>query len=98
MTESPDRHPLARRTPSGRMELDAVETGAGRLYVDRSAGRRGSKGPFFHAFADETGDDRWGYVCGNCGAADNAVDTMGRVECNACGNVRKGDDWDDVSY
>ena len=80
------------------MELEAVETAMGTLYVDRSAGRRGSKGPFFHAYRDTAGEDRWGYFCGHCEAADNAVDTMGRIECNACGNRRKGDDWDDVSY
>ena len=80
------------------MNLEAVETGDGRLFVARAAGRRGSKGPFFRVFTDETGDERWGYRCGNCESFDTAVDTMGKVVCNDCGNVRKADDWDDVSY
>ncbi len=80
------------------MELDPVETVTGTVYVDRTSGRRGSKAPFLLAFTDETGNERWGFLCGNCENADNAVDTMGRIECNACGNIRKGDDWDDVSY
>lgn len=80
------------------MDVEPVETAAGVLYVDRTAGRRGSKAPFYVAFQGETADERWGFVCGNCEGADNAVDTMGRIECNDCGNIRKGDDWDDVSY
>ena len=76
------------------MRLEQVETAAGTLHVNRTSGRNGSKGPFFRAYRDEAGDDRWGYLCGNCETADNAVDTMGRIECNRCGNIRKPEEWD----
>ncbi len=64
------------------------------VYVDRHEGDRGSKGPFFVAYLSENRDDRWGFYCGNCGSLDTAMDTMGRIECNQCGNVRKPEEWD----
>jgi len=64
------------------------------LYVDRSSGKRGQKGPFFVAYTDDAGQDRWGYVCGNCDTADNAVDSMGRIQCNTCSNRTKAEEWD----
>ncbi|MXR42622.1 GNAT family acetyltransferase [Halobaculum sp. WSA2] len=76
------------------MTLDAVETAAGELYVDRADGERGSKSPFYHVYADEAGETRWGYFCGNCETVNNAMDSMGRIECNECGNMRKPEEWD----
>ena len=77
------------------VELEAVATPAGEtVYVDRQRAERGAKGPFFVAYAAPDAAERWGFVCGNCGAADNAMDTMGRIECNGCGNVRKPEEWD----
>jgi len=64
------------------------------LYVDRREGKRGEKGPFFTLYADESADNRWGYFCGNCETADNAVDTMGRIQCNVCSNRTKAEEWD----
>ena len=63
------------------------------LYVDRSGGRRGEKGPFYRVYeADRT--TRWGYRCRNCRTLDTAVDSMGRVHCNECGNRTKAEEWD----
>ena len=77
------------------MQLEAIRTAAGEtVHVDRSAGERGSKGVFFVAYVSEAAEDRWGYFCGNCETTDNAMDTMGRIECNVCGNVKKPDEWD----
>ena len=64
------------------------------VYVDRDAPDRGTHGPFFVAYCSLDCDRRWGYLCGNCDAFDTAMDTMGRIECNACGNLRKPDRWD----
>ncbi|WP_096389376.1 DUF5816 domain-containing protein [Halopenitus persicus] len=77
------------------MEREAVTSPDGdRVYVDRTAGDRGSEGPFYIAYATERGEDRWGFLCGNCGSLDTAMDTMGRIECNECGNMRKPEEWD----
>jgi len=64
------------------------------LFVDRTAGKRGAKGPFYVVYADEDGENRWGFFCGNCDTANNAVDSMGRVQCNVCSNRTKAEEWD----
>jgi hypothetical protein len=64
------------------------------LYVDRSDGTRGQKGPFYVVYADEDAESRWGYFCGNCETTDTAVDAMGRVQCNDCSNRTKAEEWD----
>jgi len=64
------------------------------LYVDREQRERGSKGPFFVVYSDSERDARWGYFCGNCETFNNAMDAMGRIQCNECSNVRKPDEWD----
>ena len=77
------------------MELEARTTSDDeQVYVDRTMGDRGAEGPFYVVFADERGRDRWGYFCGNCESLDTAMDTMGRIQCNVCGNTRKPEEWD----
>jgi hypothetical protein len=77
------------------MRLDAEQTtGGDTVYVDREDTERGSKGPFYVVYAGPDREVRWGYRCGNCGSFDTAMDTMGRVECTVCRNVRKPDEWD----
>lgn len=75
----------------------AVITPDGReMYVNREEVERGSKGPFYTAYtaAEFDEDDKYGYFCANCETLDNAMDTMGRVKCNECGNLRKATRWD----
>jgi hypothetical protein len=75
--------------------MDATTTTDGEtVYVAREEGERGSKGPFFVVYTGEQGERRYGYLCGNCERIDNAMDPMGRIECNVCGNVRKPTEWD----
>jgi len=64
------------------------------LYVNRAESEIGSKGPFYVVYSDESETTRWGYFCSNCETFDNAMDAMGRVQCNECSNVRKPDEWD----
>jgi hypothetical protein len=66
------------------------------LYVDTAEGEIGSKAPFYAAYTSEAADTRWGWFCSNCETFDNAMDTMGRIQCNECGNFRKPDEWDDA--
>ncbi len=66
------------------------------LYVNEEQVERGSKGPFLTAYTDPDFDEehKYGYYCANCETLDNAMDTMGRVKCNECGNLRKATRWD----
>lgn len=76
-------------------ELERIQTDDGTTrFLDRNEVLRGAKGPFFVVYDDTDGESRWGFFCGNCDTTDNAMDTMGRIECNACGNLRKPDEWD----
>lgn len=77
------------------MAREPMEGPDGRtLYVARREAEKGSKGPFFVAYGDREADDRWGFFCSNCETFDNAMDAMGRIQCNACSNLRKAEEWD----
>ena len=45
-------------------------------------------------YADPEGERRWGFFCTNCETFDNAVDAMGRIQCNQCANFHKAEEWD----
>jgi len=64
------------------------------LYLAREEATRGSEAPFLVAYADPERTRRWGFFCTNCETFDAAVDTMGRVQCNHCGNVTRPEEWD----
>ena len=64
------------------------------LFIDPTEGKRGAKGPFYVVYADDGGEDRWGFYCENCDTANNAVDPMGRIQCNICSNRTKAEEWD----
>jgi hypothetical protein len=64
------------------------------VYIDREASERGSVDLFHPVYCDADGEKRWGYYCNACGGFDNAMDTMGRLVCNSCSNIRKPDEWD----
>jgi GNAT superfamily N-acetyltransferase len=74
---------------------ESVTTDAGEeVYPDSEDVDMGSKGPFFVVYDDADHESRYGYYCGNCGTLDTAMDAMGRVQCNDCGNLRKPTRWD----
>jgi len=64
------------------------------VYVDFEAKERGSAAGFHPVFTEEEGKQRYGYYCENCNTLANAMDAMGRIECDNCGNVRKATRWD----
>ena len=64
------------------------------VYVSETDGDRGSKGPFLVAYESPDASDRYGWFCTNCERFDNAMDSMGRITCNVCGNFRKPTEWD----
>ncbi|MFP9191740.1 GNAT family N-acetyltransferase [Natrialbaceae archaeon A-CW1-1] len=77
--------------------LEAIDAAGGTLYVSYGEPARGSKAPFYTVYEDADADERYGWFCGNCDATDVAMDSMGRVVCNECGNKRKATRWD-ASY
>ncbi|PSP61699.1 GNAT family N-acetyltransferase [Halobacteriales archaeon QH_8_67_36] len=76
----------------GREAVDAPEDRT--VYVAHDNHERGSKAPFHVVFTEREGDTRYGYFCSNCNTLANAMDSMGRIECEDCGNVRKPVRWD----
>jgi hypothetical protein len=64
------------------------------LFVATRETERGSKGPFYVVYTGAQRETRWGFYCSNCETLDTAVDTMGRIQCNRCSNLRKADEWD----
>ena len=74
--------------------MRSFTTAAGETVYLSTTGDRGSKGPFLAAFDDADGTDRYGWFCANCESVDTAMDAMGRIECNVCGNRRKPTEWD----
>ena len=77
------------------MALESATTERGEsVFVDRSDAERGSEAPFYAVYSRKDSSSRWGYVCSNCESFDNAMDTMGKIECNSCGNIRKPEEWD----
>ncbi|WP_436930873.1 GNAT family N-acetyltransferase [Halosimplex halobium] len=77
--------------------VEAVETPAGELFVNFSEGERGSKAPFYATYRSRDLAERYGWYCSNCESVSTAMDSMGHIECNDCGNRRKATRWD-ASY
>ncbi|WP_254862767.1 DUF5816 domain-containing protein [Halovivax gelatinilyticus] len=75
------------------MERISTETGE-TVFVSRSEGDRGSKGPFYVVYESGAKERRYGWFCGNCDQVDTAMDSMGRIQCNRCDNLRKPTEWD----
>jgi len=66
------------------------------LYINYQESEIGSEGPFFAAYTTRDLERRYGWFCSNCESVDVAMDTMGRVVCNQCGNRHKPTRWDAV--
>ena len=83
--------------------MQTVSTADGAvLCISKSEEERGSRAPFFVAYRSMDEDEskshgeweRYGWFCGHCESIDNAMDSMGRIRCNQCGNFRKPTVWD----
>ncbi|RQG99659.1 GNAT family N-acetyltransferase [Natrarchaeobius oligotrophus] len=74
--------------------VDELEIDGELVYVSYGEAARGSKSPFYTAYSGEDREERYAWLCGNCDSLDNAMDSMGRIECNVCGNQRKATRWD----
>ncbi|MBZ6496121.1 GNAT family N-acetyltransferase [Natrinema longum] len=74
--------------------IDELTVDGETIYVSYGEAARGSRSPFYTAYKSEDRHDQYAWFCGNCDSIDNAMDAMGRIECNNCGNRRKATRWD----
>jgi ribosomal protein S18 acetylase RimI-like enzyme len=74
--------------------LDPLDVDGTTVYVDRTTQETGSIAPFHVIYTDEEAEEIWGYWCSKCQATANAMDSMGRIQCDQCGNARKPTRWD----
>lgn len=64
------------------------------LFVAPDEAETGSEAPFYAAYLDTDREAKWGYFCAHCATFDNAMDAMGAIQCNRCGNFKRPDEWD----
>ena len=76
-----------------RMEEMTLDDGT-TVYVDHGNEETGSIAPFHVVYTDRSGEDIFGYWCSKCESLANAMDAMGRIQCDECGNARKPTRWD----
>jgi hypothetical protein len=74
--------------------LEAIETDGKTVYIDHDNTEKGSIAPFRVVYEEDEGKDIYGYWCSKCGELANAMDAMGRIQCDNCGNARKPTRWD----
>lgn len=73
-------------------EIDGAEIDADvDVEVDWNEPAVGTEAPFYAVLR---GDERYGWLCGNCRTIEVVVDTMGRIECTDCDNARRATEWD----
>lgn len=76
-------------------ELEPRVTADGtEVFLDLDEPSRGTDGLFYAAYRTSGREHRYGWFCSNCESTDNAMDSMGRIVCNRCGNRRKATRWD----
>ena len=75
------------------METVSADDGT-TLYLATDERLSGQAGSFLAAYRSDDRASLYGWYCEHCGSLDNAMDTMGRIKCNECGNLRKPDQWD----
>lgn len=77
--------------------IDELEIDGETVFINYGEAARGSKSPFYSAYEGTDREELYAWLCGQCDSLDNTMDTMGRIECNVCGNRRKASRWD-ASY
>jgi ribosomal protein S18 acetylase RimI-like enzyme len=76
-----------------RMEEAALDDGT-TVYIDHENEETGSIGAFHVVYTERDGSDIYGYWCSKCESFANAMDAMGRIQCDECGNARRPTRWD----
>jgi len=75
-------------------DVERVTVDGEAMYAYRDEGDSGSEGPFHPVYRDQNREELYTWLCGPCGSVDNAMDSLGRLECNECGNALKPTRWD----
>jgi ribosomal protein S18 acetylase RimI-like enzyme len=75
-------------------DVEAIDIEDDTVYVNHNNTEHGSLAPFHVVYTEEDGEDLYGYWCSKCGRFANAMDAMGRIQCDHCGNTRKATRWD----
>ncbi|WP_225334179.1 GNAT family N-acetyltransferase [Halomicrobium urmianum] len=73
---------------------DTVTVDGRERTVDADDDVPGTDGPFFRTYEDPADEDAYGYFCSNCGSVEIGSDSLGRLECEECGNKHLADQWD----
>lgn len=74
--------------------IEAVDANGQTVYVNHDSTETGSLAPFHVVYTERSGEDIYGYWCSKCEDFANAMDAMGRIQCDSCGNSRKPTRWD----
>ena len=74
--------------------IEELKTEDGSVYIDHENTEQGSIAPFQVVYTQEDGENIFGYWCSKCENLANAMDAMGRIQCDNCGNARKPTRWD----
>lgn len=86
---------------TGRAEADWPDTATaddGQTVYLGDEVSQGTEGGFVSTYSDENRTEEYGYYCTNCGSTEVSMDSMERLDCQNCGNVRRPDDDYDDSY
>lgn len=73
---------------------ERVRVDGDELFVDRDEEIPGVEAPFFPVYRTDANEERYGFLCSNCGSTDVSADGLDRLECGECGNVHLADHWD----
>ena len=74
--------------------IEAIGVDDTTVYVSHDSTETGSIAPFHVIYTEPDREDIYGYWCSRCEDLANAMDAMGRIQCDGCGNARKPTRWD----
>lgn len=78
----------------GQEGIEPLDLAEETVFIDHDNTEQGSIAPFRVIYTEEDGKEIYGYWCTKCEDLANAMDAMGRIQCDNCGNARKPTRWD----
>jgi ribosomal protein S18 acetylase RimI-like enzyme len=74
--------------------IETLDVDGDTVYVSHDNTETGSMAPFRVVYTEPDREDIYGYWCSRCQDLANAMDAMGRIQCDGCGNARQPTRWD----